>query len=133
VKNAHSDGVVRAVVFVLSTLAITATVILMASVFVTAARADDMGDMPGMSAATPTPAPTAMDMSGDNGGMSSDMPGMTTDEHAGMDMGGSVNWLVVGGALAIVVGATIAAAALKSNLRHRTLAGEFAGAGAQDD
>lgn len=44
----------------------------------------------------------------------------------------SVNWLVIGGFLAIVAGSTLAAAATKRHLRRRTLAGEFAGAGVQD-
>ena len=51
----------------------------------------------------------------------------------GMDMGGgAVNWIVIGGFLAIVAGSTLAALAMKRRLRARMAAGELAGAGVQD-
>ena len=93
------------------------------------ALADDMGGMSGMSqqdmqAMTPTPTPAATDATTMN---------MTADEMAGMDMDkGSVNWFVIGGFIAIIGGATIAAVAIKGNLRRKALAGELAGAGKQD-
>jgi hypothetical protein len=72
-----------------------------------------------------------------------DASGGTQDAHAagtgahagmaGMDMGGgSVNWLVIGGFIALVAGSTIAAVMTKRHLRRRESSGELAGAGAQD-
>jgi len=98
------------------------------------ARATDggMSSMPGMSAeemqnmAPPTPAPSATATS------STDGHGSATVMDPNMDMGGgSANWFVVGGFVALIAGATLAAAATKRHLRRRMLAGELAGAGAQ--
>jgi hypothetical protein len=107
----------------------------------TEARASDggMSGMPGMSAeemqnmATPTPAATAMgggSMSAPGDAQSGDLaPAM--DPH--MDMGGgSVNWLVIGGFVALIVGSTLGAVATKRHLAGRMAAGELAGAGALD-
>lgn len=85
-----------------------------------------MDGMPGMSEAemaTMSPTPTPMTSAQGNGAA---MPGMD------MNTGGSINWLVISGFAVIVAGATLAAVLLKKKLRRRTLAGEFAGAGAQD-
>ena len=104
----------------------------------TEARASDdgmsemqgMSGMEGMSAeemqnmATPTPAPSATAMSG------ADSHGSGAAMDPNMDMGGgSANWFVVGGFVALIAGATLAAAATKRHLRRRMLAGELAGAG----
>lgn len=105
-----------------------------------------MEGMEGMSAeemqnmTTPTPAPSATAMSGDDA--HSAMPATSaadghgsaaaTDAHAGTG-GGSVNWLVIGGFMALIAGSTIAAVAMKRHLRRRMLAGELAGAGVQSD
>lgn len=102
----------------------------------TAARASD-SDMSGMSheemhdMSAPTPAPGATTMAG---GESHDAAPAATDGHgsdATMDMSASANWLVVGGFMVLVVGATLAAAATKRHLRRRMLAGELSGAGVQ--
>jgi hypothetical protein len=53
------------------------------------------------------------------------------DPHMAMG-GGSVNWLVIGGFIALVVGSTIGAVATKRNLARRMASGELAGAGALD-
>ena len=59
-----------------------------------------------------------------------------TDAHAGMagmDMGGgSVNWIVIGGFIVLVVGSTVAAVIIKRHLRRRMQTGELAAAGVQD-
>ena len=56
-----------------------------------------------------------------------------TDAHAGMDMGGgSVNWLVIGGFVALVAGSTVAAVMTKRHLRRRMQTGELAASGVQD-
>ena len=59
-----------------------------------------------------------------------------TDAHAGMagmDMGGgSVNWIVIGGFIVLVVGSTLAAVITKRHLRQRMQTGELAAAGVQD-
>jgi hypothetical protein len=98
------------------------------------ARASDggmsgMSGMQGMSAqemqnmATPTPAPSVTAVSGNMA------PAM--DPH--MDMGGgSANWFVVGGFVALIAATTLAAVATKRHLRRRMLTGELAGAGIQD-
>ena len=110
------------------------------------ARAADGGtsSMPGMSAeemqnmATPTPTPSATAMSG--AGSQGVMPATSSADGKGsgavmdpnMDMGGgSANWFVVGGFVALIAGATLAAAAIKRHLRRRMLAGELTGAGVQ--
>ena len=105
----------------------------------TAFADDSMSGMPGMSAqdmqnmATPTPAATAM------GGGS--MPATSAPQTGAlgramdpnMDMGGgSVNWAVIGGFVALVVGSTLAAVATKRYLAGRMAAGELAGAEALD-
>jgi hypothetical protein len=98
------------------------------------------------------------DMSGMDGMTADEMQGMTpeemqamhgsdaaggangaaaaTDAHAGMagmDMGGgSVNWIVIGGFIVLVVGSTLAAVITKRHLRRRMKTGELAAAGAQD-
>ena len=103
------------------------------------ARATDGGtsSMPGMSAeemqnmAMPTPAPSATAMSSTDGHGSGAVPGMSMDPKMGM-VGGSANWFVVGGFVALIAGATLAAAATKRELRRRMLAGELAGAGVLD-
>jgi len=98
------------------------------------ARATDGGtwSMPGMSAeemqnmATPTPAPSVTATSSADGHGS----GAVMDPN--MDMGGgSANWFVVGGFVALIAGATLAAVMTKRHLRRRMLAGELAGAGVQ--
>ena len=111
------------------------------------ARATDGGtsSMPGMSAeemqnmATPTPAPSATATSG--AGSQGVMPATTGSAGKGsgavmdpnMDMGGgSANWFVVGGFVALISGATIAAALTKRHLRRRMLSGALAGAGVRD-
>ena len=103
------------------------------------ARATDGGtsSMPGMSAeemqnmGAPTPAPSATATPGADGHGSGAVPGMSMDPN--MDMGGgSANWFVVGGFVALIAGATLAAAATKRELRRRMLAGELAGAGVLD-
>lgn len=109
------------------------------------ARAADGGtsSMPGMSAeemqnmTTPAPAPSATALSG--AGSQGAMPATTGDGHGSgavmdpnMDMGGSANWFVVGGFVALIAGATMAAVATKRYLRRRMLAGELAAAGVQD-
>jgi hypothetical protein len=107
-----------------------ALALLALALFAVVAAADD--SMPGMDmsgSGTQSAAP-----SGDT--MSQEMPGMTTDQHAamshddGMDMGGSINWLVIGGAVLLVAGVAVAAVVTKKRLAARTLAGELAGAGA---
>ena len=111
------------------------------------ARASDggMSGMEGMSAAemqnmaTPTPAPSASAMAG--AGSQGVMPAATNGDGHGsgavmdpnMDMGGgSANWFVVAGFVALIAGATLAAAATKRHLRRRMLTGELAAAGVQD-
>ena len=98
------------------------------------ARATDGGtsSMPGMSAeemqnmATPTPAPSVTATSSADGHGS----GAVMDPN--MDMGGgSANWFVVAGFVALIAGATLAAVMTKRHLRRRMLAGELAGAGVQ--
>jgi hypothetical protein len=97
------------------------------------ARAND-GGMSGMNMTpeemqnmtTPTPAATAM--SGTTQGS-----GALMDPN--MDMGGgggSANWFVVGGFVALIAGATLAAVLTRRHLRGRMLTGELAGAGVQD-
>jgi hypothetical protein len=88
-----------------------------------------MSGMEGMSAeemqnmATPAPAPSVTAVSGE----------LAAAMDPNMDMGGgSANWLVVGGFVALIAGATLAAAATKRHLRRRMLAGELVGAGVQD-
>jgi len=46
--------------------------------------------------------------------------------------GSSVNWLVIGGFVVLIVGSTLTAAATRRHLRRRMLTGELAGAGVQD-
>jgi hypothetical protein len=111
-------------------IAVVAASLALALVAATARAGDGgMSSMPGMSAeemqnmATPTPAPSVTAMSGDVA------PAMDPN----MDMGGgSANWIVVGGFVAVIAGATLAAAATKRHLRRRVLAGELVGAGIQD-
>jgi len=108
---------------------------------------DGMGDMSGMSqeemqnmtpppAVTPAAAATAMSsgsMSGSGSMQSgqSDHGGQAMDP--GMDMdGGTVNWLVIGGFIALIAGSTLGAMATKRHLARRMAAGELAGAGALD-
>jgi hypothetical protein len=56
-----------------------------------------------------------------------------SDAHSGMDMGGgSVNWIVIGGFIVLVVGSTLAAVIIKRHLRRRMQTGELAAAGVQD-
>lgn len=99
------------------------------------AESGGMSEMPGMTEeemqnmATPqaTAAPadahaaTPEDGHGSEAGM---------DPNMDMD-GGSANWFVVGGFVALIAGVTLAAVATKRHLRRRILAGELAGAGAQ--
>lgn len=54
------------------------------------------------------------------------------DAHSGMDMGASVNWIVIGGFGVLVVGSTLAAVIIKRHLRRRMQTGELAAAGVQD-
>ena len=99
------------------------------------ARATDGGtsSMPGMSAeemqnmGAPTPAPSATATPGADGHGSATV----MDPKMGM-VDGSANWFVVGGFVALIAGATLAAAATKRELRRRMLAGELAGAGVLD-
>jgi hypothetical protein len=126
-------------------LLMTVLVIALALAFgATAAFADSggMAGMPGMTdeemqnMATPAPAPTAASgaMSGgsmSSGSMQTGALGPAMDPH--MDMGGgSVNWFVIGGFLALVVGSTIGAVATKRHLARRMASGALAGAGALD-
>ena len=61
-----------------------------------------------------------------------------TDTHGGMNIGGmdmgggSVNWIVIGGFIVLVVGSTLAAVITKRHLRQRMQTGELAAAGVQD-
>ncbi len=57
--------------------------------------------------------------------------GQTAGAPQHMDMGGAVNWFVIGAFLAIVAGATLAAMATKRRLRRRMATGELATAGVQ--
>ena len=72
--------------------------------------------------ATPAPAPSAVGQA----------TGAAMDPNMDMGGGGSANWFVVGGFVALIAGATIAAAATKRHLRRRMRSGELAGAGIQD-
>ena len=111
-------------------ITLVAVVIALALVASQARAADGgMSGMEGMSAeemqnmSTPTPAPSVTATLGDLA------PAMDPN----MDMGGgSANWIVVGGFVVLIAGATLAAAATKSHLRRRMLAGELVGAGVQD-
>ena len=106
--------------------------------FAVVARADDMNgmnmtddQMQNMPQTDPTAAP-AMDMSGDQMSGESDshdgMAGMP-----GMDMsGGTANWLVVGGFIALIAAATAAAVVVKRRLRDKMLRGELATEGVLD-
>ena len=103
---------------------------------------EEMQSMPGMSGmsademqnmTTPTPAPSETAMSGSmsGGSVQTGDLGPAMDPH--MDMGGgSVNWFVIGGFVALVVGSTLGAVATKRHLARRMAAGELAGAGALD-
>ena len=69
----------------------------------------------------------------DAAGGAHDAHGAATDAHAGMDMGGgSVNWLVIGGFVALVAGSTLAAVMTKRHLRRRMQTGDLAAAGVRD-
>jgi hypothetical protein len=111
-------------------IAVVAASMALALVAVTARASDGgMSGMEGMSAeemqnmATPTPAPSVTATLGDIA------PAMDPN----MDMGGgSANWFVVSAFVALIAGATLAAAATKRHLRRRMLAGELVGAGVQD-
>jgi len=101
------------------------------------ARAADgsMSGMEGMSAEEmqnmATPAPTAA--AADAQAASADSHGSGAVMDPSMDMGGgSANWFVVSAFVAVIAGATLAAAATKRHLRRRMLAGELVGAGVQD-
>jgi hypothetical protein len=84
-------------------------------------------DMQNMATPEPTAAPTDV-----HAAASADGHGSGAAMDPNMDMGGgSANWLVVGGFVALIAGATLAAAATKRHLRRRMLAGELAGAGVQ--
>lgn len=109
------------------------------------AESGGMSGMPGMTdeemqnMATPTPSPsaTAMSSAGSQGAMpapsSADGHGPKAGMDPNMDMGGgSANWLVIGGFVALIAGSTLAAVATKRHLRRRMLAGELAAAGVQD-
>jgi hypothetical protein len=77
----------------------------------------------------PAPAASATAMSGAGGQGSGAVMDPNMDMGAG---GGSANWFVVGGFVALIAGATLAAVLTKRHLRRRMLAGELAGAGIQD-
>jgi hypothetical protein len=127
-------------------LLITVLVIALAMAFgATAAFADSggMSSMPGMTdeqmqnMTTPAPAPTAASGAMSDGSMSAGGSvragalGPAMDPH--MDMGGgSVNWFVIGGFIALVVGSTIGAVLTKRHLARRMASGALAGAGALD-
>jgi roadblock/LC7 domain-containing protein len=125
----------------LAVLAISmAALLAVTGLLAAAAFADDggMSGMPGMTdqemqnMVTPTPAATAAggSMPATGASQAGDM-GPAMDPH--MDMGGgSVNWLVIGGFVALVAGSTVAAVATKRRVRGRMAAGELAGAGALD-
>jgi len=84
-------------------------------------------DMQSMAAPEPTAGPTDS-----HAAASADGHGSDAAMDPNMDMGGgSANWVVVGGFVALIAGATLAAAATKRHLRRRMLAGELVGAGAQ--
>ena len=118
----------------LSVIAMAIT-LLVGLAFAAVARADDMGgmnmtpeDMQNMPQTDPTAtAAPAMDMSGqtDGHGGTADMPGMDMS-------GGTANWLVVGGFLALIAGGTAAAVVVKRRLHSKMLAGELATAGVLD-
>ena len=94
---------------------------------------EQMQNMATPAAATPAPAATAAaggSMSG-SGSMQSGQATQAMDPT--MDMGkGSINWFVIAGFIALVVGSTVAAMATKRHLARRMAAGELAGAGALD-
>lgn len=89
------------------------------------------------------------DMSGMPGMTDEEMQGMTgepaqatdghaaeaaADTHGGMGggAGDAVNWLVIGGFIALIAGSTLAARATKRHLQQRILTGELALAGVKD-
>jgi hypothetical protein len=91
------------------------------------AESGDMSGMPGMTdeemqnMATPGATVAADGHEADSG----------ADAHGAM-AGSSVNWLVIGGFLILVVGSTFAALVTKRYLRRRILSGELAAAGVED-
>ena len=117
-------------------LVITALVMALAMAVGAGAAFADSGGMAGMSEEEMQSMPGMSGMSGDS--MSAG-DGMQTGDHApamdpGMDMGGGpVNWIVIGGFIALVVGSTLGAVATKRHLARRMASGALAGAGALDD
>ena len=96
-----------------------------------------MSGMPGMTdeeMQQMEPQPAA-ETGGHGSEMAAEADGHGAETAAGshMDMvGASANWLVVGGFLLLIAGATLAAAATKRHLARRMASGELAGAGALD-
>jgi hypothetical protein len=131
-------------------LLLAAAVLALSGLLAGAALADTggMSSMPGMTdeqmqnmttpapataAATPAPAATAMS-SGSMSGMGGTQTGkLGPAMDPTMDMSkGTVNWLVIGGFVALVVASTLGAMATKRHLGRRMATGELAGAGALD-
>jgi hypothetical protein len=122
-------------------LALLAVALLLAALALGAAQAraadGGMAGMPGMTdeeMQNMTP-PTAAATPAASGGSMSDSGSMQAGQamDPNMDMGGgSINWFVIGGFIALVVGSTIGAMATKRHLARRIAAGELAGAGALD-
>lgn len=99
------------------------------------AESGGMSEMPGMTdeemqnMATPQPTAAPADA---HAAAPADGHGSEAGMDPNMDMGGgSANWFVVGGFVALIAGVTLAAVATKRHLRRRMLAGELAGAAAQ--